>query len=192
MKVELNSNDELITWDYAKRNLQLCLQPKTNEDIVKRDFLDLEQYVRISVSHDKTLTYIVTPKILENFNISEEELFNTAMSLLKENIKIINLLQMGDEKSKDNMIVITSNTQIFGASSICCIDKMKYIAEQYHSSFIVLPSSIHECIIKFLSKEELDYCNNIVNEVNNAEVDVKERLSNHAYFFNKDTCTFEF
>ena len=36
--------NDLSRWDCAKNHLQLCLQPKTTENIVKRDFLDLEMY----------------------------------------------------------------------------------------------------------------------------------------------------
>lgn len=33
-----------LTKDYVLDNVTVCLQRKTNEDIIKKDFLDLEQY----------------------------------------------------------------------------------------------------------------------------------------------------
>ena len=32
-KIDINT-DKIVKWDYAKNNLQLCLQRKTNEDII--------------------------------------------------------------------------------------------------------------------------------------------------------------
>lgn len=34
-------------WEYAKNNLQLCLQRKTDETILKRNYLDMEMYARL-------------------------------------------------------------------------------------------------------------------------------------------------
>ena len=39
----------VMSWDYAKNNLRLCLQKKSDDDIIKRDFLDMEMYVRVRV-----------------------------------------------------------------------------------------------------------------------------------------------
>lgn len=69
-KIDINT-DKIVKWDYAKNNLQLCLQRKTNEDILKRDYLDMEMYIRVKVTQDST--YKVKPGMFKE--VSEDEIF---------------------------------------------------------------------------------------------------------------------
>jgi len=73
--------ENLQSWDYSKTRLMLCLQQKSIEDICKRDFLDLEMYVRIVVDVDDSdvnATVKVTKELLDYYKIDEDTLFETA------------------------------------------------------------------------------------------------------------------
>lgn len=63
--------EKVTSLDYAKDHLKMCIQQKTNEDILKRDFLDMEMYVRVNFG-----SYKVMPNSFEN--IPDEVVFNRA------------------------------------------------------------------------------------------------------------------
>ena len=161
-------------WSYAKDNLMLCLQPKSNENILKRNFLDLELYVRVKAD---TVTYKVKPGM---FNVSEEEIFNRALELLENNTTCRDWYGTG-------MFALSNGNYAYGASAICNMEVLKKIASELNDDLIILPSSIHECIIKPKGIKTLAECSEIVHEVNNEQVAPEEVLSNHAYQYNKDT-----
>lgn len=193
-KIDINM-DKIAKWDYVKNNLQLCLQRKTDENILKRDYLDMEMYIRVKVSKDAT--YKIKPGMFKE--VSEDEIFARALLNAKENIfvedmakmlanmmgcDISELLDMGETK----MIVVTNKEKANGAVAICDKELLSSIAREYNSNLVILPSSIHECIIHIDNNPDMKKYSDMVREVNEAQVEPEEVLSNHAYFFNKETC----
>lgn len=63
-------------WEYAKDKLQLCIQRKGNAHIVKKNFLDMELYVRVRV--DDTGSFIVKQEHLEQYGVNIDMLFSAA------------------------------------------------------------------------------------------------------------------
>ena len=88
-KMDINT-DKITKWDYAKNNLQLCLQRKTDENIFKRDYLDMEMYVRVKVAKDAT--YKIKPGMFKE--VSEDEIFARALLNAKENILVEDMAKM--------------------------------------------------------------------------------------------------
>ena len=188
---------EITSWDYAKDNLLLCVQKKSSEDIIKKDFLDLEVYVRVKVRVKITNgSYKVNSCNLQKLGITEEELFKRAYEVTKENIFIEDMRKamaqlMGfsvDEiplSPEDMLLVLSNKEKSYGASAILFPDVLKSIAEEYNSNLVILPSSIHECIIKFDDMPNAEVYNNMVREVNENEVLPEEVLSDHAYRFDR-------
>lgn len=191
----------IATWNYVKDHLQLCLQGKTNEPILKRRYLDLEMYVRVKVSEDGT--YKVKPGMFKE--IGEDEIFARALLATKNDIvvedmeKILAEIMGGTLDFTDIMdscfpmqqpisIVISNTKKTFGSAGICDKELLSKIAKEYNSSFVIIPSSIHECIIHLDNDPNMKEYNAMVHEVNATEVAPEEILSDHAYFFNKDTC----
>ena len=200
--VQLNTK-ELMEWDNIKTRLQLCLQRKGNEDIVKRDFLDLEQYVRviINMNENGTGSFKVQPGHLEHLGITEEQLFNAAWDCTKPTITkkdmaymIAEMMGMTVEDMRREMkdvpiqIVLGNQSGIHGAIAIKDTWMLSEIAESYKSDLIILPSSIHECIVMPVNErinfEDLDA---MVREVNETQVRPEEQLSDHAYRFDRNT-----
>ena len=197
------SADNLLDWNYVKTHLQLCLQRKGNEDIVKRDFLDLEQYVRVIVNSNENgaASFKVKPDYLIHFGISESELFDAAMESMKQDIVVEDMLDILKQTMPEmdfiqleamshgvpSQIIITNKHKLNGAVSICDMETLSKIAEEHDADLAIIPSSIHECILIPVDDEtnfiELDA---MIKEVNATEVAPEEVLSDYAYRFIRD------
>lgn len=162
------------SWSDVKDSLMLCLQPKSDEKILKRNFLDLEMYVRVK---SDAFSYKVRPGV---FDVNEEEIFDRALELLENNTFCRNWYGTG-------MHVLSNGNCAYGASAICNMEVLKKIASELNDDLIILPSSIHECIVEPKGVMTLTECSELVREVNNEEVAPEEVLSNHAYVYHKDT-----
>ena len=184
----------IMDWEYVKTRLKLCIQRQGNEDIVKRNFLDLEQYVRVCVSEEAT--YKVIPEHLKKFGINEETLFHAAWECTKPTFTAMDMIEimaemMGidaeelREMSKDSVqIVITNKSKTNGATAMCDHELLDEIAKKYKADLVILPSSIHECIvIPFTTGMVFEDFNMMVKEVNETQVDPVEQLSDHAYYY---------
>ena len=193
-KMDINV-DKITKWDYVKNNLQLCLQRKTNEDILKRDYLDMEMYIRVKVTKDST--YKVKPGMFKE--VSEDEIFARALLSAKENILVEDMAKMLADMmecniselpgmSETKVIVVTNKANVNGAVAICDKELLSNIAREYNSNLVILPSSIHECIIHIDNDPDMEMYSSMVREVNETQVEPEEVLSDHAYFFNKETC----
>lgn len=179
---------KLLNWDYAKTSLQLCIQQKGNEDIVKRDFLDLEEYVRVIVdtSEGGTSSYKVRPEHLGRFGITEETLFHAAWNCTAPTLKFEDMSQMVP-MPEGMMIVATNETKLNGAIAMKATEKLAEVADRYGKAVLaILPSSIHEILIMPLNGDEnVNDLDKMVKEVNATQVQPEEVLSNHAYIYGR-------
>lgn len=194
------ATEDLTNWDWAKTRLRLCIQQKGNEPICKRDFLDLEQYVRVMVDEEQGASFKVNPAMLEKYGITEDVLFHAAIDCTRPLIDIqdmtnivAEMMAMSIEEVMEMqggnppMIVVTNKTRLNGASSICFINVLKKVADRYEKDLAILPSSIHECILHPVD-DTTDFrtFDNMVVDVNETELEPEEVLSNHAYRFIRD------
>lgn len=187
--------DILLNWDWAKTRLKLCIQKKTDEPLVKRDFLDLEQYVRVMVDEESSLK--VSPHILEEYGVSEDALFNAAIDCTRPLVVvqdmttvIAELMDMSVDEvlemqgDKPPMIVVTNKSKLNGSSTICFTDVLKEVADTYEKDLIILPSSIHECILHTIDNTaDFRAFDSMIREINATQVQPEEVLSDHAYRF---------
>lgn len=195
-KMSLFNVNEILSWDYAKDNVRLCIQKKGTEDIIKRDFLDLEIYIKVNVNYG---SYKVNSKILQKFGVSEDEIFERAAVLTRETVKIETIVatinKMAKEQGKNMeveeddipQLILTNEEGMFGAVAIYYTEILKRIAKGYNSSLVILPSSIHECIIQPDNSPDMETLSDMVKEINEEYVNPEEVLSDHAYFFNRET-----
>ena len=136
-----------------------------------------------------------TPRLLPHHFLSMHDLLNDPelLSNLPEDV----ILQSSDHNESEwdenhshaesPMYVLSNHSKCFGASTILYLNLLDEIAEQFHSSFYILPSSIHEVIlVPDISPSKLKDYSNMVHEVNTNHVPDDEILSDHAYFYNKD------
>lgn len=198
----------VMSWDYAKDHLTLCLRRKTTENILKQDFLDLEMCVRVLLPEDRrnpfrhysVSSYVVKPGFFPD--IEEEEIFNRTFQNLKKDAMVNDMVKimMGTGLSMEliqsmglipaiPMIVISNKTKFYGASAICDTEILSGLARDYESNLLIIPSSIHECIVIPINQldMEVEEATEIVKAVNTTEVPEEEILSDHVYIFNRET-----
>ena len=192
--------EDLTNWDWVKTRLRLCIQQQGDEDICKRNFLDLEQYVRVMVDEGQGASFKVKPRMLEKYGVSEDTLFHAAIdctrplvdikdmtSIIAEmaNISINEVREMQGENPP--MFVVTNKTNINGASAICFTDVLRKISDMYKSDLVIFPSSVHECILypveDITNFRDFD---KMISDINATEVTPEDILSNHAYRFIRD------
>lgn len=190
-----NFPDDISSWEFIKENMFLCIRPKTNENILKRDFLDLEMYIRVKVLEDGT--YIVKPGVITE--VSEDEAFATALANTKKEEHVEDMLDLllstGLYEKEDlelppgtpSQIVLTNNKKLYGAAVICDKELLMNLAEKYNSNLVILPSSIHDCIVMAENAPNMKMFSGMVKEVNATSLVAEDVLSDHAYFFNKET-----
>ena len=91
------------------------------------------------------------------------------------------------------MYVLTNQEKQFGAGTILYPGILEQAEVLLGDRFYILPSSIHECILisaeSGYSQRELA---RMVTEINQNHVDEREVLSNHAYYYNKNSRKIEF
>ena len=92
--------------------------------------------------------------------------------------------------SPGGMYVLTNRHKLFGAAELLDGDTLKEIGDRLGGDFIVLPSSVHETIIiPADSAPPSTVLAAMVREINATQVGIEERLSDHAYLYERDKGT---
>ena len=156
-------------------------------------------------------TILVTNSMLENYGISKEQLFEDALKSAPE-IKPSEIRSMADVLaeimeidvsefegqmglSMDDeipMYVASTKDRTNGAGIIAYPGFFDMAAEKVGGDFFVLPSSVHEVIIvPDDGTKDFRVLEDMVKEVNAAQVDLKDQLSDHVYHYDSKDKVFE-
>lgn len=195
-KVDLDIT-EITNKDNVLKNIRIGLQRKSDEILVKRDcFLeDVEQYLYVLVENKISGLYKLRPDMLDTIGLSEDMLWEYGTNNTNAETVIMKLADIMIPKSnqledKDVRLIntaplyVVSNTSAwFGASAILNVEALtKWGKENGISSVIVLPSSLHECLlVPYEGNKSLDYFSAMVQDVNKNEVSPEIQLSDRAY-----------
>ena len=87
------------------------------------------------------------------------------------------------------MYVISNSIGVNGAVSMLYEDELQKLAEKLGSDLYILPSSLHEVIAVPSHLGELEQLAEMVHQVNMTTVDLKDRLSNQVYHYDKELRT---
>lgn len=134
----------------------------------------------------------VNKKLLKAWNVSEDEIFETAMS---NSARVANITNMAEYFAKtkglpvkifppflsDILVVnVTENSGMHGAiSAITCRSQF---TEMFPDGYYVIPASIHEVLVAGeINGMNTDEITEIVKIVNTEEIKADEVLSDHAY-----------
>lgn len=80
------------------------------------------------------------------------------------------------------MYIVSNEKGDYGATSITYPDIQKKIAQELGDDYVIIPASVHECIVLRTPKEMDNYCiNAMVCEVNATVIQPQDRLSDHIY-----------
>ena len=184
-----------------------------NEDMLKnkphREFHDLSVMYRwvVSVEEKQMSTIVINNSLAESLGMDEEQLFKAAAEntrrIMPPVVKSMNEvmrdifvadgmpkeladLMVGEQEPEMTMWIITNESKIDGAASMLYEDKLHNLAESVGTDLYILPSSVHEVIAVSVEMGEPEELAQMVSEVNMAQVELGERLSNQVYHYDKD------
>jgi hypothetical protein len=154
--------------NFLRKHTKLCVQSKGNEDIIKRNYLDLEVYLRCFISDE--CSFKVKPEM------EVPGLFECAVENTKADFEM---------KSFGPMTIATNTNTMFGASCIYFTDIFKNFCKVNNiDGCFILPSSIHELILveedDIFQKGNFDV---MVRSTNRDVVEAKDCLADHAYYY---------
>lgn len=177
-------------------------------DIPHYRYLDLAIvfYCLISTSATGSATILIRNEHLHFWNISRKQLFDKAKEntpkLLPYDLRNLNdLMKELMKKRQDDtlpeikedaalcpMYVLTNQNKLNGAGCILYEHLLKSFADKLKADLYILPSSIHEVILipagENASYEELS---RMVQDVNETQVSEEEILSDHVYYFSRNS-----
>lgn len=197
--------------DYSKMKKRLVLQLLSSNgnghDLNELPYHTMEDMVQVyrfdlGPVPGGQATCLVTNKMLDHYGISRDQLERDTLLVAAENrpatFKRLDeaLIEMGglSESGRGSLpfyiasVVGGSN----GACAICYPGFLDRVANELDGDFFVLPSSIHEVLILpdngIFERADLE---NMVHEVNRAEVAPEERLSDFVYHYDSGNHLFE-
>ncbi|WP_026664498.1 DUF5688 family protein [Butyrivibrio sp. FC2001] len=188
--------NKLMDSDYFMEHGRVGIQKEGTEALVKRhtQFEGIEEYLYMTDEYNgESISIKVTPKMLEMWDISEDEAFNMAEDNTSKETTIKSMAEvisnmMGIELADDmnpleQMYVISNKSNIKGASAILDTKAIGELAERFNvHEFVLLPSSIHECIlVPKLEGMTMNDFENMVKEVNATTVSAEDKLIDRAY-----------
>lgn len=167
--------------------------------------LAITYHIMVDVGQEGMSSAMVTKNMLESFNITPEQLHEDAMKNSPEILpakveSMMGILSGLTDIEMDSMgmptpppmIVVTNQFGINGASALFYPGVMDTVAEKLHSSYFVLPSSIHE-VIAIPTTLGSDYrdLERMVREVNEMAVAPEDQLSDSVYRYDSKAKIFE-
>lgn len=204
--------EKLADWSAVKESVYpMLLSTQKNgemlKNLVSKQMLDLSvvYIVRIEIAGEVRGNAKISHQLMRHYGIKKRELHKQAMeNLLKDGYEFLDMatvirdmLRSGeneddkgryieDIQAEDEqpvkMYVLTNKEKSYGAAGIL---NKKFVREfAKGKNFFILPSSIHETI--FVPADDLsdrELFDNMVEEVNNTQVSMEERLTNHCYYY---------
>lgn len=167
---------------------------------VRHPFLVLYQ-VPITIKEGLKGNIKITNRHLKEMELSLEELDRKAFASFEKEIEVIKMIDilnetLGEpipveeaEELEDLMYVITNTSREYGAAGILNGSVLEKLKEIFHGDFVVLPSSVHECIATYYDPE-MEYTEQ-VRGINEEIVCLEDKLCDHAFLYHSDSHAFE-
>lgn len=183
---------KLESWDLCKDRAVICVAPKNfNDDCVRFSCLDLDVYVRIIMfteGYCECASCVVTDSLMKKWGISANELFDVAMENSRKQYRIDTMSDLVGAPGLTEQAVVRFNESMYGAGAIIFTDSiLPIVADLLDSDLIVLPSSIHEIICMSVNDIEMANASQMVHDINQSAVEEHERLSDHAYWYHRES-----
>ena len=120
---------------------------------------------------------------------TEDEMIKLAFKNLEENLTIETIGDLISEIDKEGDIprvyVVSTKYRQYGAPVILLSKTYEILSKYLGDKFIILPSSIHECLAIEYDEDWLEEYAEMVKTVNRNEVDEVDKLSDHIYLCDK-------
>ena len=180
------------------------------EDIPHLEFLDLSIIFRCTVAQEDIgpASILIHNVHMKLWDITIQELYQDAVmntprleeyeiKSMTEVMREIMTEENSDgsdqdacmEEFSDSMplYVLSNKNRIEGAGCMLYPDLMKDFSDTIGSSFYIIPSSVHECLL-LPPKEDVQggEIRNMIKEINDTQISIEERLSYSLYYYDKD------
>lgn len=180
------------------------------EDIPHLEFLDLSIIFRCLVEQEDigSASILIHNVHMKLWDITIQELYQDAVrntprleeyeiKSMTEVMREIMTEGNSDESDQDvymeefsdsvPLYVLSNKNRIEGAGCMLYPDLMKDFSDTIGSSFYIIPSSVHECLL-LPPKEDVQggEIRNMIKEINDTQVSIEERLSYSLYYYDKD------
>lgn len=147
------------------------------------------EHLKLWKVNDQTIYELArenTPKLLPA-SVSDMQ------TILKQLRSAEPMISLDIEEPLDNnsqMYILSNYKNLFGASCILYEDLLRQISKNLQSSFMIIPSSIHEVIlVRCHDRSLVSNFSKLVQSINHTELQVDEILSDHVYFYDSKSCT---
>lgn len=175
--------------NYDKNNSILANVPH-------RQWLDLALVYYIFINSSYTAR--IDNKIMQHWDIDEETLYHLAMEntprlQVVKRIRLDNMIEemgfghMIDDIGGSPFVVMSNETNCYGASVMAYPELMKSITEGMQTDLVILPSSIHEVLLLPCPDNDLSSLLAMVKTVNETEVSDEDFLSDNVYVYDITT-----
>lgn len=182
--------DRLSDPEFIKANAKICIQKKGNESLAKRDYLDLETYIRVVLPEVTQDGGFGSYKLNEKFD--SEDIFEAAKQNTINDFRIESLAEimsrmLGVDATDlpDNGIYVIQNIHNCHAASALCFPELfqTFCKVKEIDKCIIIPSSIHEVMVLPYTDDMSDRIDDVIQMVNAETVSLEEQLSDHAYYY---------
>ena len=209
LEVDINS---VLDFESIKDRIDCRLiNAETNSEYLKdKPFRQIEDLavvytVELGKNSDGIMNTVVTDGLMSNWGIDAEQLDKVAMenlensdtsrfSSMRDVLKSMMFPDMPDDDpivasmlppmEGPQMYVLTSDDKLYGAKYLADTGKLDEISEKLGCDLVVIPSSVHECII-LPNDGSMDRATieGMIHDVNSTQVPPKDILSEHAYCY---------
>ena len=204
--------ESILDFDSIKDRIDCRLiNIETNSEYLKdKPFKQIEDLalvytVELGKNSDGIMNTVINDNLMSSWGISTEELEKVAMENLESSdtsrfnsmrdmLKNMMFPDMADDDPMmdamlppmdgPQMYVLTSDDKLYGAKYLADTNKLDEIAEKLGGDLVVIPSSVHECII-LPNDGSMDRAvvEGMIHDVNSTQVPPKDILSDHAYCY---------
>ena len=206
--------ENIFDYENTKGNLSVCVRnAEMNADLLEKApheiVGDLAVMYRIEmgiVGADGGVgSVLVNNEFMKRFGVSEEQLKADAWASQRANhpytfrtMKDVMIDMMGGDVPEElqaafdqepvSMNILSAGDGVNGAVYMCDKEALAEVAEKLGDNLVILPSSIHECIVLRESQAlDMDSLKDMVETVNATEVSPDERLSDNVYTYDAQT-----
>ena len=210
-KLDMDINS-ILTFDNVKDRIDCRLiNAENNSEYLKdKPFKQIEDLalvytVELGKNSDGLMSTVVTDNLMSSWGISSEDLDKAAMenlenadtsrfSSMRDMLKNMMFPDMPDDDPMidamlppmegPQMYVLTSDDKLYGAKYLADTGKLDEISGKLGCDLVVIPSSVHECII-LPNDGSMDRAviESMIHDVNSTQVPPKDILSEHAYCY---------
>ncbi len=133
----------------------------------------------------------LTYPVFRMTGLFEEELYTLAFENMDRQTDVIllsdalkGIVELNLDTEDISMYVVTGRDGEYGAAGILCSSAYRQLSAALGEKFVVLPSSLHECLaVSLTDREDPISYTMMVQKVNREVVREEERLADYAYIY---------